>query len=135
MIHSTSVRRASSALLGSAVAAASLLAATAAPASAAYPGCAATGYFCVYKNGGGASGGYKAYPEQDNNYSDNNFTSCTLNCNVNDNVSSRWNREDFTVRSFQDTSFGGSAMDTPANTQLPSMPSGYNDSVSSHRRL
>jgi hypothetical protein len=121
-------------LLRAALAAASLLGAvgvSATAASAAWDGCAATGYACVYKNSSGSSGGVKAYSGTDPDYSDNNFSSCTLNCNVNDETSSIWNRETFTTRFYVDSGFLSSAMDVGAGATASSIGF-FNDQLSSH---
>ena len=129
------VRRACGVIAGSLVAATSLVALTATPASAAWDSCAASGYLCVYNNANGSSGGVKVYGGNDTQYSDNNFSSCSLSCNVNDAVSSQWNRETYNVRSYQADNYGSSAMDTPPNSAHYSMPAGYNDTLSSHQQF
>lgn len=105
------------------------------PAAANWDLCAANGYLCVYKNNDGADGGVKTYGGADTNYSDNNFDRCYVSCGVNDSVSSQWNRESYTVRSYTNSSYGGSAFDTGASSAHYSLCCGYNDAVSSHRGI
>lgn len=98
-----------------------------------WDGCAATGYHCVYKNDTGATGGVKAFAGNITDYSGWTFDGCTLNCGVNDNVSSVWNRESYNVRMFIHASYSGSAYDVGSGVKVSSFTSFYNDAFSSHR--
>jgi hypothetical protein len=114
------------------------IAAVTVPASAAYANwelCGSTGYHCVYKNNDGADGGVKSFSGNDSDYSDNNYSRCYVNCWVNDSVSSMWNRESYTVRSYVNSGYGGSAIDVSAGHARYSLCCGYNDALSSHRGI
>jgi hypothetical protein len=91
-----------------------------------------TGWFCVYKNTGGHDGGVQTFTGNDRNYSGDNFDRCFVNCDVNDATSSLWNREGFRVRSFVHSGFGGQCFGTGAGVKRTSVPSGFNDALSSH---
>lgn len=125
-------RRIVKAALAASVIVPSFGALAAAPALANYTLCDAGGYYCVYKNNNGSDGGSKSYSGNDSSYSDNAYSRCYVSCNVNDSVSSIWNREGYTVRAYVNSGYGGSATDTGAGTQRGSVCCGYNDALTSH---
>jgi hypothetical protein len=92
-----------------------------------------SGFFCVFKNNGGHDGGVKLFGGNDGNYSGNNFERCFVNCDVNDATSSLWNRENYGVRAYVNSSHTGAFFNTSSGTKRFSMPSGFNDAISSHR--
>lgn len=91
-----------------------------------------TGWFCIYKNDSGHDGGVQTFGGNDSDYSNNNFDRCFVNCNANDETSSVWNRESFTVRAFVHDDFGGQCFGTGSGVKRNFMPSGFNDAISSH---
>lgn len=93
------------------------------------------GNFCVFKNTLGHDGGVKLFAGDDSNYSGNVFSRCYLNCDVNDATSSLRNRESYTVRSYVNGSYGGAYFNTSSGQARTSLPSGFNDALSSHRRV
>ena len=105
-----------------------------APAAfAAYDDCGTSGQLCVYKNDDGSTGGVHQIPGNDSDWRDNPyFVGCTLNCKVNDNVSSVWNRESYSVDMFIDVGYANNSVRATAG-QKRNITGSFNDALSSNK--
>jgi hypothetical protein len=129
MIDSRSARRLALPLFAAALG----IALPAPAAVATYADCETSGRLCVYKNDGGSTGGVHQIPGNDNDWTNNSlFVGCSLNCKVNDNVSSVWNRESYSVDMFIDTGYGNNAVRATAG-QKRDITGSFNDALSSSR--